>query len=81
MKKEWHQTMKQGTEEQKAEQWQKFGDKMIELGSNMKNFKPEADQAWDACFQRVKKEKREKKEKRPKSERKQKERRAKSERK
>jgi len=48
MKEEWCKTMKEGTDEQKAEQWKKFGEKMNEFGDHMKNFTPEAGQAWDA---------------------------------
>jgi len=60
MKKEWRQTMREGTEEQKAEQWKKFAAKMNELGAQMANFKPGDEQGWD--IQGVKKERREKRE-------------------
>ena len=48
MKKEWCQAMKEGSDEQKAEQWKKFGEKMSELGDHMKNFTPEEGENWDA---------------------------------
>jgi len=41
--------MKEGTEEQKQDQWKKFGEKMSEFGEHAKDWKPEFGQNWGGC--------------------------------
>jgi len=41
MKHDWCKTMKDGTEEEKQEQWKKFGEKMSQFGEHAKEFKPD----------------------------------------
>jgi len=49
MKQEFMTTMKEGTEEQKQEQWAKFGEKMTAFGEHAKEWKPEAGETWGGC--------------------------------
>jgi len=46
MKQDWMKTMKEGTEEQKAEQWKMFGEKMSKFGQHAQDWKPEYGQDW-----------------------------------
>ena len=46
MKKEFIGTMKNGTEEEKKEQWKKFGEKLAEFGEHAKEWQPEYGQDW-----------------------------------
>jgi len=41
MKQDWCKTMQEGTEEQKQEEWKKFGEKMSQFGDHAKDFKPD----------------------------------------
>jgi len=41
MKQDWCKTMQEGTEEQKQEQWTKFGEKMSQFGEHAKEYKPD----------------------------------------